>query len=483
MNPLYLIDFYKADHRRQYPPFTEYVYSNWTPRASRISGVNYAVFFGLQYFLQKYLMDDMKKFFFDRPKNEAIQEYRSILEASLGPSAANDIGTDHIAALHDLGYVPLCFKALPEGTVTPLRVPMFTIINTHKDFAWVTNYIETMLSASLWMACNSATLAYRLRKMLNERAMRSVGPTDFVQWQGHDFSFRGMASVEAANLSGMGHLLSFTGTDTLPAILTANQYYPGENGFIGGSVPATEHSCMSAGGKETEINTYSRILDLYPSGIVSVVSDTYDLWNVITHILPSLKSKIMSRNGKLVIRPDSGDPVKIICGDPEAEPSTPAYKGVVQLLWEQFGGVTNAKGYKELDAHIGCIYGDSITFDRADQITYLLMQKGFASTNCVFGVGSYTYQYNTRDTLGFAIKATWTHINGKAVNIFKDPKTDSGLKKSAKGLLNVVRDEHGSLTLVDEADNDNTSLLVPVWQDGQFIKRQSFADVRKVLNG
>lgn len=446
LNPILLIDAYKLDHRRQYPENTQYVYSNWTPRASRVAGVNEVVLFGLQYFIQRYLIDEFRAFF-DADVDDVCAEYERRVNGYLGP---NGVGSEHIRELHELGYLPISIKALPEGTPVPLRVPMLTVENTDPRFGWLVNYLETLMSSVLWLPCTSATTARHFRSMLDRYADMTGTDPAFVDWQGHDFSFRGMAGPEAAALSGAGHLLSFTGTDTIPAIDLIEQYYPTET-FIGGSVAATEHSVMCAGGAETELETFQRILDLYPAGVVSVVSDTWDFWNVVTNLVPTLKEQILARDGKLVIRPDSGDPVKIVAGDPDAPVGSPAYKGTVECLWEIFGGTTTDKGYKLLDSHIGVIYGDSITYERGEAILSQLEQKGFASGNVVFGVGSFTYQYVTRDTFGFAMKATHVVIDGEGMAIFKDPKTDNGVKKSAKGRLAVVRDERGRLTRIDNA--------------------------------
>lgn len=479
-NPLLLIDGYKLDHRRQYPEDVTKVYSNFTPRGSRIDGQTNVIFLGLQYFLERYMNDLMHTGFFSRSVDEVCREYQTFIDSYLGP---NSIGTDHIAELHELGYMPLEFKALPEGTAVPLRIPMLTIENTHPRFAWLVNYIETLLSNVLWMPCTSATTSLRYRRILEQAAVDTGSPIEFVDWQGHDFSFRGMTSPEAAALSGLGHLVFFTGTDTIPAIQLADQYYhvKDEGYLYGGSVAATEHSVMCAGGQMTEIETFDRLLNLYPEGIVSVVSDTWDLWNVCTNILPKLSDKIMNRNGKLVIRPDSGDPVAIICGDPSAPLDSAAHKGVVELLWDSFGGTVTATGHRLLDGHVGVIYGDSITESRARAITENLEAKGFASANMVFGIGSYTYQYVTRDTFGFAMKATWVERGGEGVDIFKDPVTDSGLKKSAIGRLAVLMDDKGELSLIDQAStaDQEDSLLRPVWKDGRFVVHQSFQDVRE----
>jgi len=318
-----------------------------------------------------------------------------------------------------------------------------------------------------------------MRRLLDEWAVVISSDPDMVDFQGHDFSFRGMSNLDAAASSGAGHLLSFAGSDSMVAVDWIENYYPPEDGsFLGGSVAATEHSVMSAGGKDNEQETFERLLDLYPTGIVSVVSDTWDLWKLLTEMLPNMKDKIMARDGKLVIRPDSGDPADILCGDPHADQDSPAGKGVIELLWETFGGRTNNKGLMELDSHIGAIYGDSITVDRADNICARLYAKGFASINVVFGVGSFTYQYNTRDTFGFAMKATWAQIDGEGRNLFKDPVTDSGLKKSAKGRLAVFEGPSG-LVLQDEAtkEQETASLLQPVWENGKFIKKLTWNEV------
>jgi nicotinamide phosphoribosyltransferase len=477
MNPMTLIDGYKLDHRRQYPPGTERVYSNFTPRGSRVEGQTEVVFLGLQYALQKYLIDEMVSFFFTS-EDYVAERYAKRVNAYLGPNA---VGTDHIRALHRLGYIPLEFRAIPEGTAVPLRVPMFTVENTHPDFAWVTNYFETLLSCELWMPCTSATTALRMRRLLERYATRTGAPTEFVPWQGHDFSFRGMPGVEAAVLSGMGHLLYFTGTDTIPAIDAIEEYYGvPDNYCIAGSVAATEHSVMCAGGRTNEYATYKRLLDLYPSGIVSIVSDTWDLWEVLTDILPSLKEQIMARDGKLVIRPDSGNPVQILCGDHDAPDGSPARRGVVRCLWDLFGGTENAQGFKMLDAHIGCIYGDSISYERAEAILEGLARNGFASSNVVFGMGSYTYQYVTRDTYNFAMKATWAQIGGHGVDLFKKPVTDDGMKASAMGRLAVLPSPAGDLVLVNQATDveQSRSALRPVWRDGEWIVRESFDVIR-----
>ncbi|WP_343631452.1 nicotinate phosphoribosyltransferase [Fluviicola sp.] len=479
MNPLLLTDGYKVDHRRQYPTGTTLVYSNWTPRKSRLDGVNEVVFFGLQYFIKKYILEDFEEHFFKQPKEKVLAQYERRINNYLGE---NQVGTKHIADLHDLGYIPMVIKALPEGAIVPMKVPMFTMYNTLPDFFWLTNYFETLVSAVVWMPCTSATLARQYRLILDKFAAETSSMPEFVDWQGHDFSMRGMAGIEAALISGMGHLTSFTGTDTIPAIETLEHYYGADSNkeLIGGSVSATEHSVMCMGTIEDEIGTFRRLIcDVYPKGIVSIVSDTWDLWKVLTNYLPQLKNEILGREGKVVIRPDSGDPVDIICGNPEGKTEYER-KGVVELLWDTFGGQTNEKGFKELDPHIGAIYGDSITTTRATHICERLKAKGFASTNVVLGIGSYTYQYNTRDTFGFAMKATYGEVNGVGREIFKAPVTDDGTKKSAKGLMKVEF-TNGTYVLQDQVswEEEKQGALKEVFRDGKLLVDQSLAEVRE----
>ncbi|CAD0003230.1 nicotinate phosphoribosyltransferase [Flavobacterium salmonis] len=478
MNPLLLTDGYKVDHRRQYPDKTTLVYSNWTPRKSRIEGLEEVVFFGLQYFIKKYIIHDFDTYFFKQPKEEVVKKYARRINNYLGE---NQVGTKHIEDLHDLGYIPMVFKALPEGASVPLRVPMFTMYNTIPDFFWLTNYFETLLSAVIWLPCNSATIAREYRKVLDKYADETSSVPDFVNWQGHDFSMRGMGGIEAAITSAAGHLLSFTGSDTIPAIDFFEEYYNANSDteLIAGSVAATEHSVMCMGTTEGECETFKRLItEVYPKGIVSIVSDTWDLWKVLTDYLPRLKEDIVAREGKVVIRPDSGDPVDIICGNPNGK-TEQEKKGVIELLWDVFGGSINEKGFKELVPQIGAIYGDSITVARAIQICERLKAKGFASTNVVLGIGSFTYQYNTRDTFGFAMKATYGEVDGEGRAIFKDPITDDGTKKSAKGLMKIDLVD-GIYNLKDNVswEEEKQGELKEVFRDGKLLIDQSLNDIR-----
>lgn len=479
MNPLFLIDFYKVGHVSQYPAGTTQVWSNWTPRNTRIAGEKGVVFFGLQYFIQEILQWEFIDNFFMVPLEEVLSEYKELIKATLG---VENPKTDHIEALHKLGYLPLDIYALPEGTSVEFGIPALVITNTVPEAFWLPNYIETVLSNMLWIPCTSASTAKRYRKIFKKWAV-AAGETDFgfIDWQGHDFSYRGLPGREAAVLSGMGHLLSFSGTDTVPAILAARSHY-GAKLSVGGSVPATEHSVMCAGQQDGEFETFRHLIeDLYPMGVVSIVSDTWDLWKVLTDYIPRLKDTILKRNGKVVIRPDSGDPSNILCGDPNADLNTPADLGTLRLLRNTLG--TTGK----MINNAGAIYGDSITVERADEILGRIVNElDLSPYNQVFGIGSYTYQYVTRDTYGFAMKATAVRINGKLINIFKKPVTDNSGKASHKGIPAVYRttestEENPKYFVQQESKPEqlDNCAFNKVFSNGDLLVYQTFDEIRK----
>ena len=586
------IDSYKTAHADQYPEGTTKVYSNFTPRSlkhlpvPRQCGTIRVVWFGLQAFLND-LQSVWQETFFGRPKDEVVAEFMELVGPFCGPRGFNQ---SRIEWLHDLGYLPIEIKSLPEGTLVPAGVPVLTITNTLPEAYWLPNFLETWLSADLWKPSTAATISYTYRKIIDHYAELTGGNKEFVMWQGHDFSSRGMSGIQDAARTGGGHLLSFAGTDNVTAVQLVNDAYHGKETFVGGSVPATEHSTMTSSilveaerlrqtgvdednvMTQAELNVIKRLVtEVYPSGVVSVVSDSFDFWKVITEIAPTLKNEILNRVpdqlglAKVVFRPDSGDPVKIICGDIEIKDITkqrskdgtidldyaqdvainilvnaaaneaghgelgeytmegyfrvngkiykavvdiewnrydkqyyyvdghtlvsfeevelsPQQKGAIECLWDTFGGTVNEKGFKTLNQRVGLIYGDSITLDRCDEILKLLAEKGFASDNVVFGIGSFTFQYNTRDTLGFAMKATYVEVDGKPYSIFKDPKTDNGTKKSAKGLLQVVED--GDTLKVNQDvtwEEEKRSLLRTVYLDGKIMVSETFADIRSRL--
>lgn len=509
LNPIFLIDFYKFGHVDQYPKDIRKVWVNLTPRSTRIEGETGVVFFGLQRFIKKVLVRQFDQFFFERSWFSVEREYRQVIKATLG---IENPRTDHIKQLHDHGKLPLKIYAVPEGTYVPLGVPAMVIVNTEDWAFWLPNYIETMASNNLWLSCTSASTALRYRRIFTKYA-KMTGEQDlsFIDWMGHDFSYRGMGGYEAAVMSGMGHLLSFSGTDTLPAILEAQKYYNADLS-VGGSVPATEHSVMCAGTKEDETETFRRLIqDVYKSGVISIVSDTWDLWKVLKETVPFLRDVILARDGKVVIRPDSGDPVKILTGDDNAQYNTPEWWGALHLLSQAVG--TDKKpdtryrdkgGFAKLNK-MGLIYGDSITTERAEEILDRATRQGFSPYNFVFGIGSYTYQYVTRDTYNFAFKATaverdipighpenGTKFPGRRVEaIYKDPVTDNAHKKSHRGIPVAAYnpEANNALTVFETLDpacldsHECDTAFRRIFEDGTLLVEDDFASIRRRVRG
>lgn len=555
-------DGYKLSHGAMYADGTTKVYSNLTPRSDKIYRRNCTPFYdgklvwvGAQGAVQE--IKEMWDVFFASPKDQVVGRFARRMAGYLG---GYEPAVKAIAELHDVGYLPLQFKSLPEGSKVSFGIPVMTVTNTLPQFYWLTNYLETVISGLTWKTATNATIAAEYKAICKHYA-ELTGTDDFtVSIQCHDFSMRGLSGPEDAARSGLGHLTQFIGTDTLPAMDFAQDYYDAKDDeMIAISVPATEHAVATSNilGIESRMETkdspnarlaaetafmHDLITRKFPTGIVSYVADSFDFWAVLTEVLPALKDVILAREasnvapGKLVIRPDSGDPVKVVCGfnvvdttlealennadrgefydlgydyvrvngkyyeitndgwDSWSETQRYDYiqvdvseaevKGAIQVLWETFGGTTTATGHKLLDSHIGLIYGDSITTKRAEEILRRLADKGFASGNVVFGVGSYTYQCNTRDTFGFAVKATYTEVNGEGIAIFKDPKTDNK-KKSAKGLLYVEQNAVGEFVLHDDVTIQGEALatnkLETIFLDGEFAKRTSLTEIRSRL--
>lgn len=482
INPMLLTDFYKISHIVMSEKGTEKIYSTFTPRGSRIDGIDNVVFFGLQGFIKDYLINYFNENFFQMDKETVINDYKRTIKYTIGEHCSD---TKHIEELHDLGYLPIKIMAVKEGTIVPLRVPVFTIENTDKRFYWLTNFLETFISANMWKVITATTIAKQYRDICEEWADKTADSHGHIDWQCHNFSMRGMSNCEDAVVTGAGHLLFGTGTDTIPSIQYLEHFYNAniETELVASSVLATEHSIQCQ--YQDDYRYYKRMLtEVAPSGIVSIVSDGYDYWNVIDKVIPSLKDVILNRDGKLVVRPDSGDPVKIICGDINSNEEL-VRKGSIECLWDIFGGTINSKGYKVLDSHIGLIYGDAITPERAVEIFKQLEDKGFSSENIVYGVGSYSLGYFTRDSFMFALKATYTIIDGVEQFIFKDPKTDDGTKKSQRGKVAVLNGSEGIYFLdgLNELQYSNVrgNLLEPVFADGKLIRDESLKEIRSRL--
>lgn len=470
INAIFLTDSYKLSHINFEVKGVSEIYSNATPRFFKYfkalypNSDNKIVVFGIQYIIQRILIDAWNDGFFNQSKDKVIKQAKRLLSQYIGME-----NLSHFEKLHDLGYLPLELKSLAEGSLVTAGIPIFTIRSTHPDFEWLPNYLESILSTELWKPLTIANVGRQFRLLSNEYALLTTGSINGTEFQNHDFSLRGQSGWESASAIGVGFLLSSWGTDNVPAIWAAEEYYKAniDKEVVGLSVSAGEHSVTTLGitvmggedrqkGEKEYLSWLMR--ERFPKGILSYVADSYDYWNVVTQILPELKDQIMGREGKLVIRGDSGDPVEIIAGIPtiiesqlkeamqsyendvfkpifidgvqrnihelqdkyvlltedgkcfrfEIEidyynsdcdsvrnicfslgdcVSTHEAKGTIECLWDIFGGTINEKGYKVLDEHIGMIYGDGITMERAKDIFERLEAKGFASLNIVFGVG------------------------------------------------------------------------------------------------
>lgn len=498
-NPLLDVDFYKISHFNELAEGHTLTYSNLTPRSdkfflNRSSDYNQRIRnYGTQVLLIK-LYARWQVHFFSKPLSDTLPQYIQIMQQSLGIAEPE---TKHIELLHKIGYLPIEVKALDEGSSSPIQIPVLTIKNTHDSFSWFVNYLETYISTNLWKPITMATTSNEFKKVLEKYNRLTADSTDFIPFQVHDFAARGLGNSEEWHTNCIAHLSTgFIGTDTVQAITGAVHYYDGEYSD-GMSVPATEHSTMTTGInliqkqnpgisqlKAEELYLKKLITETYPSGIVSVVSDSYDFWGVIGTNLKNLKNDILNRDGKLVIRPDSGNPIDIICGTTGSwnhknpPKKTIEQKGLLDALWEIFGGTINDKGYKVLDQHIGIIYGDGITVEKYEGILERMKIKGYSSDNLVIGKGAVGDQLITRDTFGFAIKATACKVHGELIPLFKDPKTDSG-KKSAKGLLAVTENFELLQDLTEEEYMVTESLLKLRFRNGKFFNKTTLKEIRE----
>jgi len=568
-NTLYYSDGYKVGHKRMLAPGTTRLYGTWIPRSLKHApkGITKIVSFGQQLTV-KWLHDEFTENFFKLPLEDAMQ-FPEDMKLYLGM----DYDGEHFKQLHKLQYLPIKIKSLPEGIETDPNIPHMTFINTVDGFAWLTLYLETLISSLAWKSATSATLALQYKRNATEWVMKTDPDQAFlIPFLCHDFSARGLDPFSMLS-SGLGHATSFRGSDTLICIPGARYFYnePKDQVCIN-SVNASEHSVSTT--KIFTVGEKQMIIDWlkeFPTGILSIVADTFDLWKLLVEYLadPEVKALILARDGKLVIRPDSGDPVDIICGklypiiedgiDYSEIPAFFNYKstnyankfteyhiggqlrektidiarkdskigllskdsfketydrgwfyklyeaekiGVIETLWNIFGGTINKQGFKVLDSHIGAIYGDSITLDRQVQIYSRLANKGFASTNIVLGVGSFTYQYNTRDTLGFAAKGAWFEINENKLNptgwmddaypklksydIYKDPVTDDGTKKSLKGLCAVydyASDSEAKIYVKEQCtwEEESQGILRIIYEDGNFHNQTTLQEIRERL--
>jgi len=478
-------DYYKAWHKDLYPDGLEKVYSVLIPRKnSFFPWSDKMVVFGYQLFAGRILVDKFNETFFNQKREDVMETYSYVVGTMLG-KPASEINADHIGALHDLGYLPIKVKALKEGTEVPMGVPVLTIENTLPEFAWLPNYLETILLSETFVTSTVASVAHQFHLIGKEYGEKYADNLDYLPFQFHDFSQRGQHGVEASVLSGLGHLTSSAGTDAMSSVLLAEKYYGAKlsKELVGGSVVASEHSVMESYGLD-QFHTYHELIKNNPTGILSLVSDTYDYWEVIDKVLPAEKDAIMARDGKVVIRPDSLEDVNA---------------GLVRTLdslYNTFGGAVNSKGLRVLEPHVGLLHGEGINLDNVRGLMDAIVEGGYSPENIVIGVGAYVYSVLvSRDSFGQAIKAQDVIIDGKEMKIFKDPalheKKDNideerAMKKSLKGAVVVLKDgDHiyakDDLTIA-EADSTEGNLLHTIFEDGKQYNTQTLSEIRKELD-
>lgn len=456
-NIMLLTDSYKATHWKQYPAGTTTVYSYLESRGGKFPKTK---FFGLQYFIKTYLEGEVVT-------KQKVEEAKAFYDQHLGPGLFNEAGWMHIVNKHN-GRLPVEIKAVPEGMVVPTGNVLITIENTDPECFWLTNYLETLL-LQVWYPTTVATLSLHMKEVISEY-LKETGTPSLIDFKLHDFGFRGVSSVESAGLGGAAHLTNFMGTDTLAGISLLQQSYGAS--MPGFSIPASEHSTITSWGREGEPAAMENMLDQYPTGLVACVSDSYDIIHACTHIWgKQLKEKVLKRNGTLVVRPDSGDPVTMVVA-------------VLEALGGAFGFKVNEKGFKVLPDQVRVIQGDGINFESLGDILFAMTKAGWSADNVAFGCGGALLQSLNRDTQKFAFKCSSVVVNGVQRAVFKDPVTDQG-KKSKKGRLKLIQhkgwlDYSPELTtyLTVPQDSVGTDIMQTVFLNGFLTKSQSLETIR-----
>lgn len=453
MNLLLQTDSYKLTHFKQYPAGTTRVYSYLESRGGMFPETT---FFGLQYYLKKYLAGKVFT-------GADIERAKDFALAHFGNSNCfNYTGWYALLNKHE-GRLPVRIKAVPEGTTVSNKNVLMTIENTDGEFPWLTNYLETLL-LKVWYPTTVATLSRQIKKAITEYHLMTGGDLGGVNFKLHDFGYRGVSSEETAAIGGAAHLINFMGSDTLAGIVLAQEYY--DAGMVGFSIPAAEHSTITSWGREHEHEAFKNMLDQFPTGLVAVVSDSYNIDNAVRNIWgDQLKAQVLQRDGLLVIRPDSG------------VPSTTVLQ-VLEGLGDTFGFTVNESGFKVLNPKVRVIQGDGVDLDSIREILQLMLTKKWAAENVAFGMGGALLQKLNRDTQQFAIKCSAVTVNGVNVDVFKSPSGDPG-KASKRGNLKLVHGASWStVQMCNPMDRRHDELQV-VFQDGELIGNQTFEDIRK----
>lgn len=452
-NILTLTDFYKPSHWKQYKERTQKVYSYLEARKDTFA--DSTLVFGPQFIIKKYLVGKVVT-------QERIDQAEKIINASMGPGIFNRAGWEHILRKHD-GMLPLRIKSVPEGTLIPNHNVLLTVENTDVECYWLTNYVESLL-VQAWYPCTVATLSFKMKELILSYLERTGDP-ELVDFKLHDFGFRGVSSVESAGIGGAAHLVNFKGTDTIPAVLVAHNYY-GAVETPGFSIPAAEHSTVTSwGGPAGETDAFRNMLQQFPTGLVAVVSDSYDIYKACSEKWgKELKAEVLSRDGTLVIRPDSGTPEQVVLK-------------VIQTLMDSFGYDTNAKGYKVLNPKVRVIQGDGIDYETVEKILNVLEINKISADNVAFGMGGALLQRLDRDTLGFAFKCSSVVIDSIEKEVYKSPITDPG-KKSKRGRLELHKNAAGDIETVRQGATPHDDMLEIKFWDGELHNEQTFEDIR-----
>ncbi len=449
-------DSYKASHWLQYPPDTTLVHSYLESRGSDRDW-NETVFFGLQYILKAYFLEVFSQ--------DLVEEAKKVINAHGLPF--NYKGWTSLIKKHG-GRIPLRIRAVPEGTVVPLKNALMTVENTDPEFYWLTSWFETQLMR-IWYPITVATLSYHIKKEVYKHLLETADdPDGEIGFKVHDFGSRGVSSRETAAIGGAAHLVNFLGTDTMASLLLHRDYYGSE--MAGFSIPAAEHSTMTAWGRENEALAYRNMLANFakPGSLVAVVSDSWNIYEAVEKIWgEQLRNEVVESGATVVIRPDSGDPVEVV-------------SQITEMLAAKFGTDTNTKGYKVL-RNVRVIQGDGVNPESILAILASLKTKGFSTSNIAFGIGGALLQKVNRDTLEFAYKCSAVVVDDRIREVYKEPITDTG-KSSKKGRLDLIKKEDGSFETIrlDGRDEESASATVmkTVFEDGELLVDQSLDEIR-----
>ena len=476
-------DTYKNCHVDVYPAGMTKLVSYLVPRKSMFEKQQKVVVFGIQAFIKNF--KETADLWFAKPTSEVIADYEKKMNLQLGPG---NYETSHIEKLHRLGYLPLKIRAIPEGSLVNMGVPIVSVENTLPEFAWLAQWTECWLQGEIWKPCNDATAGYMYYKIAKKFYDKTTDGAD-PRMAASDFGMRGMSCMEEACKTSAAWLISFNKTSTVPAISWLDYFYNADCSYnhLGIGAVSIEHSVVSSNvaAGVTEKELILKLLKQYKN--LSYVSDTYDYWDIVKNVLPSIKEELLAHEGKFLVRPDSGDQYENVIK-------------TVQSLWETFGGTENKKGYKILNPHVGVILGDGCTLKQVEKIWKKLDEMKFAATNVLFGVGAFCFHaffegdkmiVSTRDTFGFAQKTTYIKLyNGKELEVVKDPKTDTdNLKKSHKGLVFVekIKNDYKAFDGFDEESYKTHAqrfedAMITVFENGVQMNRQTFMEIRDRLS-